>query len=222
MTAGPMNPGQTFEVALPAGGKLYLQSAEEVDLWNQTHERYAEDYGLTNFNDLHTLGAILQQQVMLYRSQFLINGMEPELDSSGVPTGRYVQSKRSAEDMHSAQKMMNSATDEIRKLEKSLGLLKEQRESGGAMSLQNYVRMLKRAAHERGIHITRRLTAYEAFVNDLSTRLRILANADPEDQAYHDITPEKICGWAREQMLELQSIDKEFAAEKGALYVGKL
>lgn len=215
-------PFQNFEVELPAGGKMYLQSAEEVDLWDKTKERYVEDYHLTNINDLHLLGAILQQQVLLFRSQRLMNGMEPELDANKVPTGRYIQHELDTDEMATAQKMMNTATGQITSLEKTLGLTKEQREAGGVVSVPNYLRTLKRAAHERGIHISRRIIAYEEFVQELSWRLRVLANADVEDRAYHDITPEKTCDWAREKIKELEDVDKRYARERGALYTGKL
>jgi hypothetical protein len=211
-----------FEVELPAGGKMYLQSEEEVDLWDKTKYRYIEDYHLANINDLHLLGAILQQQVLLFRSQRLMNGMEPELDNSGVPTGRYMTKKLDAQEMVAAQKLMNTATAEIRALEKTLGLTKEQRESGGQMNLANYLRTLKRAAHDRGIHISERVKKYEAFVQDLSWRLRVLANADTEDRAYHDVTPANICDWARERIAELEAADKKWAREIGSLYIGKL
>lgn len=222
--AGPPPPpnAQNYEVELPAGGRLFLLNVDEVDLWEKSSERYIEDYHLVNTNDLHILGAILQQQILAYRAQFLVNGMEAETDRAGVPTGRYVQTKRSVDDMATAQKMLNTATDQISKLEKVLGIDKASREAGGQVSVQTYVRTLKRAAHERSVHISTRVLAYEKLVQDLSWRLRVLKNADPEDRAYHDITPEKICDWTREEIAALAEVDKKFAQERGALYVGKL
>jgi hypothetical protein len=216
------HPTFNFQVELPAGGKLYMLSAEEVELWQTSATRYTEDYHLVNTNDLHVLGAILQQQVLAYRAQFLVNGMVAQVDANGVPTGQYAQTKQSADDMKTAQKMLTEATDQIAKLEKVLGIDKASREAGGQVSVQTYVRTLKRAAHERGIHISKRVEAYEAFVQDLTWRLRVLRNADPEDRAYHDITPDKICEWAEKEVLSLAEVDRKFAAERGALYVGKL
>ena len=220
----PPNPAnaQTYEVDLPAGGRMYLTTPEEVDLWERTKARYVEDYHLTNVNDLHTLGAILMQQVLAYRAQFLTNGMQPQLDAHGVPTGRYVQTKSDAEDLVAAQKLLNTATDQIGKLEKQLGIDKASREAGGTVSVSNYLRTLKRAAHDRAIHISERVLKYEAFVQDLSWRLRVLKNADAEDRAYHNLTPETICDWAREEIMGLEDADKQFAKEIGSLYVGKL
>jgi hypothetical protein len=218
----PPTPFNNFEVEMPAGGKMYLQSDEEVELWDKTMERYMDDYHLTNINDLHLLGAILQQQVLLFRSQRMLNGMEAELDNAGVPTGRYIQHKLDAEQTVAAQKLMNTATTQITSLERTLGLTKEQREAGGQVSVPNYIRTLKRAAHARGIHISKRVIAYEKFVQDFSWRLRVLQNADAEDRAYHDLSPEKLCDWARDQIAELAEVDRKFAREIGALYVGKL
>lgn len=220
----PPNPAniQTFAVDLPAGGTLYLHSAEEVELWNRMKDRYVEDYQLSNTNDLLTLGTILQQQILMFRAQFLTNGMEAEFDSAGVPTGHYIKSKASADDMAAAQKMMNSARSEISAMEKQLGIDKASRESGGQISVQSYLQNLKRAAHARGVHISQRVIKYEQFVQDLSWRIRVLNNADAEDRAYHNITPESICQWASDQIKELEDADKKWAREIGALYVGKL
>jgi hypothetical protein len=218
----PPNPFNNFNVDMPAGGRMYLQSAEEVELWEKTMERYMDDYHLTNINDLHLMGAILQQQVLLFRSQRMLNGMEAELDASGVPTGRYTQKDLDAEATAAAQKIMNTATGQITTLEKVLGITKEQREAGGQISVPQYLRTLKRAAHERGIHIVNRVKKYEQFVQDLSWRLRVLQNADAEDRGYHDITPENVCDWARKQIEELAEVDRKFAKERGSLYAGKL
>jgi hypothetical protein len=211
-----------YEVELPSGGKMYLQSAEEVDLWENSHARYIEDYHLTKTNDLVLVGALLQQQVTLYRAQCSLNGMEAQLDNSGVPTGRYVQRKLDADETDKFIKMLNSASDQIQRVEKALGIDKVSREAGGAVTVENYLRTLKRAAHERGIHIATRVKKYEAFCMELKMKLRILKNADAEDRAYHDITPEKVLDWARDVLDALEEHDKKFAREKGALYVGKL
>lgn len=221
MTAPGQNTFQ-YRVDLPAGGRLFLLSADEVDLWSKSSLRYQEDYHLVNTNDLHVLGAILQQQILAYRAQFLVNGMVAQVDASGVPTGQYIQTKQSVDEMKTAQRMLSDATDQIAKLEKVLGIDKASREAGGQVSVQTYVRTLKRAAHERAIHISKRVMAYEQFVQDLSWRLRVLNNADPEDRAYHDVTPEKICEWAKGEIDALAEVDRKFAAERGALYVGKL
>jgi hypothetical protein len=213
---------QVFEVELPSGGKMFLQSAEEVALWEQSHERYVEDYHLTKTNDLVLVGAILQQQVTLYRAQCALNGVEAELDNAGVPTGRYKQHKLDADETDKFLRMLNEATKQIQTIEKALGIDKVSREAGGAVTVENYLRTLKRAAHDRGIHISKRVIAYEQFCMDLKTRLRILKNADAEDRNYHDITPERVLAWATEQLDALEEVDKKFAREKGKVYIGKL
>ena len=210
-----------FQVDLPQGGAMYLQSAEEVDLWTRSLERYLEDYHLTKTNDLVLLSAILQQQVTMFRAQRQINGMEPEL-KEGVPTGRYVHIPVKADEVAHLNKMLNTAASEIRSLEKALGIDKATRESGGTVSVENYLKTLKKAAHERGIHISKRVLKYEDFVQGVSWRIRVLRNADPEDRAYHDVTPEKILEWVEQEILALEEADKVFAREKGKLYAGSL
>jgi hypothetical protein len=214
--------GSNFEVELPSGGKMFLQSAEEVDLWNKSHDRYVEDYHLTKLNDLVLVGAILQQQVTLYRAQCALNGIEPELDANNVPTGKYIQRKLDADETDKYLKMLNTASGEIQKVEKALGIDKVSREAGGTVSVEHYLRTLKRAAHERGIHVLNRVTFIEGFAMELRMKLRILNNADAEDRSYHEISPEKILEWCTEKLDEMDALDQQFARERGKIYLGQL
>jgi hypothetical protein len=215
-------PMSAYEVELPAGGKMWLESAEEVELWEKSSERYIEDYHLTKTNDLVLLGAILQQQLETFRAQRLLNGLRPEMDANGVPTGKYEKVVLDSDDRDKAMKRLNSGTSEIRGIEKALGIDKVTRESGGQVSVSNYLRVLKHAAHERAIHVSKRTLAYEAFVNDLRWRLRVLFNTDAEDRAYHDLTPDKLLQWCDEELKTLEQVDQKFAKEKGKLFIGKL
>lgn len=209
------------EVQLPAGGLMYLQTPEEVDLWTKSADRYIEDYHLTKTNDLVLLGAILQQQVILFRAQRKLNGMEPEVDAANVPTGRYKVVQPDSDEVAGLTRVLNTATKEIRDIEKALGIDKVTRESGGQVSVSNYLTTLKRAAHARGIHVSRRFLAYEAFANELRTMLRMMTNLDAEDRAYHNLTEEKLLQWCRDQLAALEEKDKEFAHEF-KLYAGRL
>lgn len=222
MTATTTTVNDPFEVEMPAGGVMHLQSAEEVDLWTKSHERYVEDYQLVKTNDLVLLGGILQNQVLMFRAQRKLNAMEPETDSAGVPTGRYVMIELDADGAAKHTKQLNTAADQIRTIEQALGIDKKSREAGGQMTVSGYLKTLKDAAHQRGIHITQRTLAYERFVADFRTRLRMLRNLDAEDRAYHDITPEKLLEWCHVQLAHLEEIDKKFDREKGKLFVGKL
>lgn len=221
-TAAPAPGGGQYPVELPAGGQLYVQSPEEVDLWETSRTRYVDDYHFTKQNDLVLLGAVLQQQLILFRAQRAINGMEPELDPTGVPTGRYVMQAPDAEQNATAIKQLGVASDQIRAIEKALGIDKVSRESGGQHTVDNYLRTLKRAAHERGIRISQRILDYEGFVKALSWRIRVLRNADTEDRAYHDLTPDKLVEWIADELAKLEESDKKYAREIGKIFVGKL
>ena len=82
-------PASPFQVDLPAGGTLILRTQEEVDLWDDLHDKYVKEYGLSKANDLALLGAILAQHLTIFRAQQRMTGMIPETDGQGVPTGRY-------------------------------------------------------------------------------------------------------------------------------------
>jgi hypothetical protein len=126
------------------------------------------------------------------------------------------------DEMATATNMLNKASQEVTRIEKVLGIDKVGRESGSAHTLANYLKTLKDAAHARGIHISKRTIAYEEFVNGLRWRLRLMRNGDAEDRAYHDLTPDKVLEWCWGQLQELEQADKDFAAEYGKLFVGKL
>lgn len=211
-----------IEVDLPAGGKLHLQTPEEAELWERTRDRYKSDYSLTKTNDLVLLGAILTQNLAMFRAQQAINGMEAELDAAGVPTGRYKSVKVSVRDAASAQQIVLNAAKEIRELEKALGIDKKTRDAGGGDSIAGYLGALKIAGRQLGIHITKRTKAYEEFCMEMRWRIRVLDHGDAEDKAHHGITTESILDFARTRLAELEDIDKKFAQEKGRMFVGKL
>lgn len=209
-------------VDLPGGGKIALMNQEEVDLWNASRDRYVEDYQLTQQNDLILVGAAITQQLIVFRAQQALAGMEPEFDIQGVPTGRYVRSNLKAQQISAAQSTLIKASEQIQAIEKSLGLDKKTREAGGTHTVANYVLTLKGIAREYGLHLQKRLTEYERVCMDARQRLRILQNADAEDLAYHNISSETICAWLRDELGILEELDKEFANVKQKLYLGKI
>jgi hypothetical protein len=220
--ANPAAPPTGFHVDLPAGGKLVLKTQDEVDMWDQTRDAYIQDYRLAKTNDLVLLGAILTQNLAMFRAQQRMNGMEPELDSADVPTGRYKQVPVKAADITGAQKQIISASEEIRQLEKALGIDKKTREAGGAYNVADYIATLKKAGHQMGVHLTKRQKAYEAVMMEARWKVRLFRNGDPEDRQHHAISPENIIDWLEEEMEKLEDLDRKFANEVGKLYVGKL
>jgi hypothetical protein len=211
-----------FSVELPSGGMLHLQTPDEVQFWNESMAKYGEEYTFAKQNDLITLGMLLQQQVILFRLQTQINGMEPELDASDVPTGAYKRIQLDAGETSTIQKTMTATAAEMRALEKSLGIDKATREQGGTHTVDSYVKSLKRAAHVRGVHIAERTIEYEKVINELRVRLRLLYNGDAEDRKYHSITPKTILDWLREECARLEQVDKDFNMQHGKLFIGKL
>ena len=215
-------PRPTFEVELPGGGKLNLHSVDEVDLWEESAERYRSDYQLTQQNDLLLLGAILTQQLAMFRAQQRMNGMTPELDASGRPTGNYVFKELKVSDMSAAQSTITKASTEIRELEKSLGIDKKTREAGGTHTVQNYVGTLKAAARQYGIHLSTRMREYEKVMMEARWKLRLLRNGDAEDRQYHKLTEKGVCDWLEQELARLEQLDMQFAKEKQRVYLGRV
>jgi hypothetical protein len=210
-----------FQVDLPAGGTLMLHSVAEVDLWEESSRRYMQDYQLNQQNDLLLLGAILSQQLAMFRAQQRMNGMKPKLDDKGVPTGEYVRAELKVNEMGAAQSTIIKASVEIRELEKALGIDKKTREQGGAHTVQNYVTTLKKAARQYGIQLNKRMQAYEKVMMDARWKLRLLRNGDPEDRSYHKLTPQTICEWLEDELAKLEELDRQYAREKHAVFVGR-
>lgn len=212
-----------WEAALPAGGHLYLRSAEELGYFETVRDGYVSDYNLSKQNDLALLGALLSQQLEVYRAQQLMNGMEPVLDGNQVPTGEYALVEVKDATKNAAQQRLIKATSEVREIEKSLGIDKKTRESSGAYTTEEYIGTIKKAAREMALHISRRFKRHEAFANGLRWRIRLLRNGDREDRQYHSVeTPEKIVAWAEQELAKIEDADKKFANEKGRMVIGKL
>lgn len=210
------------EVDRPGGGKLILQTAEEAELWEQTANRMTTDYSLQKTNDLNLLSALLTQTLAMFRAQQAINGMEAETDAAGAPTGRYIHTKVSIKDQAAANNLVLAASSEIRQIEKALGIDKKTRDAGGGDSIAGYLGSLKIAGRQLGIHIVKRVKAYEEFCMELRWRVRVLDHGDDEDKAHHGISEKSIIDFARTRMIELEEIDKNFAKTKGKLFAGKL
>jgi hypothetical protein len=190
-----------YEVELPGGGKLPVRDEHEVVMWNTTSRRYISDYNLTKANDLVLLGAILSQILSMYRAQRDLS--DP---------------KKAA----NAQVLITKATQEIRAGEKALGVDKVSREKGGAHTIADYVGNLKKAAYEKGIHVSERVTEYERVMMEARWKIRLLRNGDVEDRAYHSISEQSIIAWLESELAALEQKDKKWAREKGAIFVGKL
>jgi hypothetical protein len=164
----------------------------------------------------------LTQQLIMFRAQRRLNGMVPELDAAGVPTGRYQQAEIKPSEVNSAHNTLIKAADQIRELEKALAIDKKTRESGGTHTVANYVETLKYAARTYGVHLSKRVKDYERVMMEARWKLRLLRNGDPEDRSYHGLTEKSFCQWLEKELETLEEADRRFAHEKGRLFVGKL
>ena len=196
-------PPVVFQVALPGGGRLELENQDEVDMWNDAKKKYEIDYGFTRTNDLILLGAMLSQGIAMYRAQ---------VDLTSPVKGKAA----------TASTRIASAAGEIRALEKALGIDKKTRDSSSGQNLAEYLAMLKRAAHARGVHISARTKAYEEFNMALRQKIRVLRNADDEDRLYEGVSEVSIIQWAEGELARLEAKDQEWAQEKGRVFVGRL
>jgi hypothetical protein len=197
----PPLPRGNLEVDLPAGGRLALKTPDEVNLWQESARKYIADYGISKTNDLVLLGAILSQNIAMYRAQLDLG--DPRKANAAVT-------------------LIGKTSEQIRELEKALGIDKKTREAGGQHTVADYVTRLKRAAHAKGVRIADRVQAYEAFNMELRWKLRLLRNGDDEDRAYHNLSPESICAWAERELAKLEEADKNWAMQKGKVFVGRL
>jgi hypothetical protein len=218
---------QHLEVELPGGGTIHLQTEDEVERWRGLSERYRKDYRLNKVNDLTMLDTLLIHQITLYRAQRAMSGMEPEFETDPVtdiqlPTGRYVKTEIKSASLRQYQDTINSASKEIREIEKAMGIDKKSRDQQGNETVPEYIARLKAVGHEYGIHIANRVKAYEEFAMNMRWRVRLEEQGDAEDKAQHECTPDGIVAWARRELEKLEEIDRRFAHEKGKLAIGRV
>lgn len=208
---GPQSQGQQqtapargqFEVDLPAGGRFRLQSADEVQMWEESAKAYINDYGLSKANDLMLLGAILSQGIAMFRAQQDL--ADPKKAGTAVKT-------------------IGQASEQIRELEKSLGIDKKSREAGGQHTIADYVARIKLAAHTKGVRIAERTLAFEGFVMELRWKLRVLEEADAEDKRYMlgSDPVGAVIAWATAEVKKLEEAEKKWADQKGKVFVGRV
>lgn len=200
-----------FQFELPNGANLELQSVEEVELLTTSLDMLTADYTFDKFNDRVLLGGLLTQHLLVYRAQLTLTR----------PIGQQ-QGHVGVKEHTAANSQLLKSLEEIRKLEEALGINKKTRESTGNFSVQEYLTKLKRAANEYGIHVTERTLAYEAFVNALRVKVRILDNADAEDRAHENISEKSVLEYVRRELDNLEQVDKDYATQKQTLWKGSL
>ena len=210
-------------VELPGGGgRIPLQSRDEYDQWVRLEAAYREEYQFTKINDLTALSTLLVQHINLFRAQLGLSGRVPAVDEDGLPTGGYEQRPLKSSEIRSFQEQITQASKEIREIEKAIGVDKKSRESAGEENNRQWLIRMKARAHRYGLHVSRRVTAYEAFVMELRWRIRLNEIGDAEDKHYESCDDAGIIFWIRQQLKELEEADRKFAADEGALVVGRL
>lgn len=210
-----------FKVEMPGGGGyLHLQSNEECDRFNTLAEQYQQQYSLRKVNDLTNLSTLLVQQINLYRAQQAMTGRQPEMDDDGIPTGRYEMRQLKPAEIRAFQGQITDASKEIRTIEQTMGIDKKSRDAAGDESVQAWLTAMKAKAVRYGLHVSKRVKAYEEFAMEMRWRVRLEQNGDAEDKHYEQCTPEEIVKWARGELEKLEKVDVEFAKEESKLVVG--
>jgi hypothetical protein len=211
-----------FEVELPGGGKLPLQTIDEVEVFEESRDRYLSDYSIRNQSDRLAVNHMLILSIEAFRASQRINGMEPELDPAGVPTGRYIKGKVTGTERAAALNVLIKSRESVADTEKQLGIDKKTRDQGGQYDVATYIEGAKKGAREFGVHLSKRYIAYTFFVKALRTQLRMLRQLDAEDLVEARLSKESLLEWAWNELDKLEEIDKRFAAEKGRLIVGRV
>jgi hypothetical protein len=211
-----------YHERLPHGGTITLQNPEEVAYFRGLKKEYEAEYAslLLKPNDRNRLSQLINFELIAHRYTQRMMGTVNVYDGNGNITGI---EKVDPVEMNLITQNLPKVQDEIRKLEGALKIDKRTREGSGEGDIRNYMETLKKAAINYKVHLSKRYEAYDEFVNETRWRLRVIRDADNEDRAYHGLdTPEKFFDWMNEQLRELEEIDKEFAVNKQALWLGKV
>jgi len=210
-----------YHEKLPHGGTITLQNPEEVIYFRELKKTYEDEYGslLIKPNDRNRLSQLIGFELLAQRMTQRMMGAVNLYDADGNITGI---EKIDPVEMANISIMLPKIQDEIRKLESALKIDKRTREGSGEGDVRNYMETLKKAAIQYKVHLSKRYTSFDEFVNELRWRMRVYANPDMEDRAYHNLdTPEKLHEWINKELTELEEVDKLFATDKQALWVGK-
>jgi len=211
-----------YHEKLPHGGTITLQNPEEVSYFRELRKTYEEEYAtlLLKPNDKNRLSQLIGFELMAHRLTQRMMGAVNTYDDDGNITGI---ERIDPVEMANISAMLPKVQDEIRKLESALKIDKRTREGSGEGDIRNYMETLKKAAIQYKVHLSKRYTANDEFVNELRWRMRVFTTADQEDRAYHGIdTVEKLHEWVGQSLLELEEIDKDFAVNKQSLWIGKV
>lgn len=211
-----------YHEKLPHGGTITLQNPEEVAYFRDLKKSYEDDYAslLLKPNDRNRLSQLINFELLAHRYTQRMMGAVNVYDSDGNITAI---EKIDPVEMANISQMLPKVQDEIRRLETALKIDKRTREGSGEGDIRNYMEMLKKAAINYKVHLSKRYTSYDEFVNELRWRIRVFKNADAEDRAYHGLeTESKVLDWIEQQLLDLEAVDKEFANNKQALWVGRI
>lgn len=220
VSGGMAQPPQNFEVELPGGGKLNLQTLEEVEAFEDSRDQYLSDYKLTNQSDRLAVNAMLILHMEAFRAAQRLNGMEAEVDANGIPTGRYKKVEVKGQDRAAALSILIKTRESIADTEKSLGIDKRTRDQGGQFDVSTYIGGAKQGAREYGVHLSKRYIAYVGFVMALRTQLRMLRQLDAEDLAEMRLSADSLLEWEWNELMALEAVDQKFAHEKGRLIAG--
>lgn len=216
--------GTAYTIELPGGGTFPGQTPEEVDLAEKVKRSYVNEFNITKGSDLQHVADIVVQRILIQRAHQEMSGLEPAFDARGRPTGELVRSnsKPSAREIAQLQKTVAEAQREIRAIDKALGVDKVTREQGSGETVQDYLKRVKGAGHEYGVHLHGSVKEIVKVFKDCSWRLRLLHEGDEEDRAHHGLSEEQFCDWMRDQILRVEEAEKRWAKDRYALYVGKL
>ena len=211
-----------YHEKLPHGGTVTLQNPEEVAYFRELRKTYESEYAtlLLKPNDRNRLSQLIGFELISHRLTQRMMGAINTYDNDGNITGI---EKIDPVEMANISVALPKVHDEIRKLEGALKIDKRTREGSGEGDIRNYMETLKKAAIQYKVHLSKRYTAFDEFVNELRWRMRVFTTADSEDRAYHGIdTVEKLHEWIEKSLLELDEVDKEFAINKQSLWLGKV
>lgn len=211
-----------YHEKLPNGGTITLQSSEEVSYFRDLKKVYEEEYEslLVKPNDRNRLSQLIGFELIVQRYTQRMMGAVNVYDEDGNISGI---ERVDPVEMSSISNSLPKLQEEIRKLEQALKIDKRTREGSGEGDIRNYMETLKKAAINYKVHLSKRFTLYDEFVNELRWRMRVYSSTDMEDRAYHSLdTPEKLHTWIDEQLSELEEVDKKFAVDKQALWTGRI
>lgn len=193
--------GEQIIVQGSSGAEFQVLHEEEKTWYEETLQRYMEEYKFQNISDLQDIDRLLGLELLSYRySNWLIR----DTDYDGM-----------AFDEKAVRDHKQKIDQEIRLIKSHMGMGRRHRVESEQQSTADYLQNLLRRAEEFGIHRNVQIAKAIDLFNDLKSLVGLHDRTDEEEAKHLGVATEDILDWIRQIAIpEYEAIDAAFRVEQ--------